>query len=418
VTTTDTNAGATTAATIAARLDSPPASHSHGPGWAQSLAKGAAGIALLHIDRAHAGTGSWQTAHTWIAAATSEDLTAGPQAGLYFGVPAVAYAVHSANTGRPGPYEQPLATLDASVADMTRRRLDQAHERIDKAVLSTFSEWDLIYGLTGIGAYLMRRDPHDTLLSEILSYLVRLTQPLRIDGETLPGWWTPTAPTGKTAPQFPGGHGNLGMAHGITGPLALLCLVPRYGVTVDGHTEAVARILAWLDRWRQDADTGSWWPQWVTSSEQRTGRFHRPGPPRPSWCYGTPGLARAQQLAGIATGDTARQRLAETALRDCLADPTRLGQLTDPSLCHGWAGLYQTAWRTVQEASTVDLLTGLRLLKDQLTRQATRWEAVPDGLLEGDAGLGLVLHTINTGTIPTSDWDTCLLITAPERPPR
>jgi hypothetical protein len=121
-----------------------------------------------------------------------------------------------------------------------------------------------------------------------------------------------------------------------------------------------------------------------------------------------------QQVAGIATGDTSRRRLAETALRDCLNDPAQLGRLTDLGLCHGWAGLYQTIWRAAQEASTVDLRTGLRLFRGQLTKQATRCEAMPGGLLEGDAGLGLVLHTIDAGTIPASGWDTCLLITGPE----
>lgn len=37
-------------------------------------------------------------------------------------------------------------------------------------------------------------------------------------------------------------------------------------------------------------------------------------PARPSWCYGTPGLARARQLAGLALRDLARQEAAEHAL--------------------------------------------------------------------------------------------------------
>lgn len=323
----------TTLDTLTGTLAWPTTADEQPPGWRQSLAKGAAGIALLHIERAGAGTGSWETAHTWLAAATRGDITVGPHTGLFFGAPAVAYALHTANIGRPGRYERPLATLDRGITGTTRRRLDHALRRIDRAEPSRLGEWDLINGLTGIGAYLLRRDPHGALLREVLSYLTRLTEPLRLGDELLPGWWTTTAPTGDTSPRFPGGHGNLGTAHGIAGPLALLSLALRRGVVVDGHEQALARICSWLDNWRQHTDTGPWWPQWVTRNEQRTGRLHRRGPLRPSWCYGTPGLARAQQLAGIATGDAARQQIAQTALSGCLTDPTQLDQLTDPRIC-------------------------------------------------------------------------------------
>src|SRR5690606_3748951 len=242
----------------------PPEPGKQPPGWSQSLAKGAVGTALLHIERAHAGTGSWQTAHTWLAAATSSEITGGPTTGLFFGAPAVAYALHTANRCAPGRYERTLAALDHSITNTTRLRLDRAHARIDRAAPARFAEWDLIYGRTGIGAYLLRRDPYSPLLRDVLSYLVRLTEPLHLDGQALPGWWTHTDPTGAVSPQFPGGHGNLGIAHGITGPLALLSLAPRHGVNVDGHSAAVARICTWLDTWRQDSDTGPWWPRWIT----------------------------------------------------------------------------------------------------------------------------------------------------------
>jgi lantibiotic biosynthesis protein len=132
--------------------------------------------------------------------------------------------------------------------------------------------------------------PASSALEHVLDYLVRLTEPLRADGETLPGWWTGDDPSFTSAPAFAGGHANLGMAHGITGPLTLIALAT---ITVGGQDEAISRICGWLDNWRQDDPTGHWWPQWITRPEQRTQRTTQPGPGRPSWCYGTPGLARA-----------------------------------------------------------------------------------------------------------------------------
>ena len=68
---------------------------------------------------------------------------------------------------------------------------------------------------------------------------MRLTDPL--DG--LPGWWTPTPPQ-RAATHPPGGYSDHGLAHGITGVLALLSLTLREGLAVPGHREAIEAICA------------------------------------------------------------------------------------------------------------------------------------------------------------------------------
>ncbi len=73
---------------------------------------------------------------------------------------------------------------------LAHRRIDLARQRIDRGQRPAFAEYDLLHGLTGIGAHLLARAPGDDALGRILAYLVRLTEPLRIDGQTLPGWWT------------------------------------------------------------------------------------------------------------------------------------------------------------------------------------------------------------------------------------
>jgi hypothetical protein len=379
-----------------------------GPTWRQSLAKGAAGIALLHIERAYAGLAGWDTAHAWLKTAAGGDIIAADHAGLFSGAPAVAFALHAADG--PGRYTRALATLDTHIAALAHCRVSRAQARIDRKTLPALAEFDLIYGLTGIGAHLLRHAPGGDALEQVLHYLVRLTEPLRARGETTPGWWTGHDPSFTSSPAFAGGHGNLGLAHGIAGPLALLALAQRRGAVVDGQADAIGRICAWLDAWRQEGNRGPWWPQWITRDELRTRRPIQPGPLRPSWCYGTLGLARAQQLASLATGDTARQHMAEHALVSCLSDPAQLSQISDTSLCHGWAGLFQTAWHAARDARNPEItaclshLTGLLIQHDRPDADEGR------GLLEGSAGLALALHTAASTTPPASGWDACLLI--------
>ncbi|WP_043727675.1 lanthionine synthetase C family protein, partial [Kutzneria sp. 744] len=373
----------------------------------QSLAGGSAGVALLHIERALAQPDRWATAHTWLSAATRGDLNGGPGACLFFGVPALAFLTHAAAEATGG-YQRALAQLDIATQQITRVRLAAAHARIDRGERPVLAEFDLIRGLTGLGAYHLLHAPEHPVTADVLAYLVRLTTPLPSRDE-LPGWWTEYGPTGQPPADYPGGHGNFGMAHGIAGPLALLALGLRAGIAVDGQAEAIARICAWLDAWQRHHPTGPWWPRTITLSEVHSGRCDQPGPAQPSWCYGTPGIARAQQLAALSTGDTARQHTAEAALLGCLTDPVQLAQIIDPSLCHGAAGLLHTTCRVAADAATNDLADHLptlaALLRDQVTIAPRNSE-----LLEGSTGAALALHTAATGMAPRSRWDSCLLL--------
>ncbi|MCX2968613.1 MULTISPECIES: lanthionine synthetase C family protein [Streptomyces] len=384
-----------------------PSDPGHGPAAralrAQSLAHGTVGTALPHIERAHRGLTSWADAHTLLTSCT-KDLLADETASLYVGAPAIAFALHTAarDTGR---YTGALHALDSRITRLTRQRVHAAHIRIDRQIRPRVGEFDLFYGLTGLGSYLLSRDPAAPAMREVLTYLVRLTLPLEHDPDQLPGWWTDLDPSGSRTAEFPGGHGNLGMAHGVGGILSLLAIAARAGAVVDGQNAAMKRICAWLDRWRQGTETSPWWPQWITWTEHRTGTVKQTGPLRPSWCYGTPGLARAQQLAALALGDTDRQRLAEHALLACLSDPDQLGRIRDAGICHGAAGLLHTTHRVARDATATGFdahLPGLRTL-------LLKHPADDDGFLDGEAGRALALLTAQTHGATASGWDACLL---------
>ncbi len=403
--------------TIADHLAAPTtlAHRSDPPWWPQSLAVGALAVALLHVERARAGLAPWQRAHDWLALAAGQPVDGGPDSHLHYGAPALAFVLHTAAHDHPGRYDRALATLDHQVTALTRRRLDDAHARIDRAEHATMAEFDAIRGLTGLGAYWLRRDPDGDLIRAVLTYLVRLTEPVENHGETLPGWWTPLAPSGRLSREFPHGHANNGVAHGIGGPLALLSLAARRRVRVEGHDTAITRICTWLDHWRQDPPSGPWWPHWITRDELRTGRSNATAPGRPSWCYGTAGLARAQQLAGLALGDTPRRHLAETALERA-TDPDRRATFRDASVCHGLAGLLHITARAADDTTNTGLSSRqsvlyAEVLDDTSILDLARSTTLRDhdlGLFEGAAGIALALHTASTApALP--GWDACLL---------
>jgi lantibiotic biosynthesis protein len=365
----------------------------------QSLAHGPLGAALLHVERARRGTGDWQDAHQVLSGIGP--LIDGDDASLYLGAPAMAFVLHLAADGT-ARYAGALRSLDALVAAHTRRRLAAAHARIDSGRHATFAEYDLFRGLTGVGALLLRRQPQGAEMKGVLDYLVRLTEPITDSaGGKRPGWWVEHAPASDTT-ATPGGHANAGMAHGITGPLALLALAMRAGVTVDGHEKALRRICRWLDQIRQSDHRGTRWPRWSSD------RGRAPAlPATPSWCYGTPGLARAQQLAAIALDDGQRKRMAERALLHCLSDPRQLDQIADRGLCHGYGGLLRTVQRVAEDADAPSRFTD-RL--DRITSRCLSTEAPEEtGFLVGDTGAALAF--LDAETQPQGQWDACLLLT-------
>jgi hypothetical protein len=415
------------AAAIADRLADPSIAETMAVGrtwWPHHLAHGAAGIVLLHAERAAAGLGPWPRVHDWLAYAVRTPVTCGPDSHLNYGGPALAFVLATVAEHLPGAYRSALHRLDATIAADAKHRATANHRRLSAGHLPLLADFDVVRGVTGLGAYLLRRIPDSPALAAVLSYLVRLTESAAHDGMTLPGWWTPVGPHGNADGRFPGGHANAGVAHGIGGPLALLALAARAGVTVPGHEAAMTTICTWLDQWRVDAPAGPVWPYWVTRDQ------HRAGPPavhlhsrRPSWCYGTAGLARAQQLAALAIGDPGRQQLAEQALARALTDPVQRAATIDPSLCHGFAGLAHLAMRVAADAGP-GTAARLRIIARELLDAIHPPDADPlltaaalldpagpgPGLLEGAAGVALAIQALGAERPPHTRWDACLLI--------
>ena len=401
-----------------AHPDTAPTASSTQPWWPQSLAHGVPGIALLHIELAAASLAPWQRAHDWLTAAVRKPVTTGADSHPYYGAPALAHALSLAADHLPGSYRRALDALDRQIIIDTRRRLVDAHRRIDQGHLPALAEFDALQGLTGYGAYLLRRDPDATVLRDVLDYLVHLTtQPMTIDGEALPGWWTPSGPSGRKDNRFPDGHGNNGTAHGVTGVLNLLSLAARHGTVVNGQLDTIDTICGWLDRWRTDSDHRPTWPYWITRAELRAGKAAPHPPLRPSWCYGTAGLARGQQLAALAVGDAGRQSMAENALMTALTDHAQLAATTDISLCHGFAGLARVAHRAAADAlpqnrtqiralisALLDTVHPLGRDPEEATTVITTDPDRGPGLLDGAAGIALAVLP------PHTTWDSCLLI--------
>ena len=378
----------------------------------QDLGSGAAGTALVRIATARSSGLTSRAIEPLIKAMTAEPITANASAGLFYGAPAVAFVLHTA--ANPA-YRTVLAKLDEHINNLTAQKLAAAYQRMDRGELTRPSEYDLISGLTGLGVYHLVRhgSASSGMTAAVLDYLVALAEPVRGHGVSVPGWWSGTGPASTPDPAWPEGHLNLGMAHGIAGILALLSGAMRAGAQVQGHVEVISELCATFDRYRQGSIACPRWPPVISLGKYSHGTAHTARRARPSWCYGTPGQARAQQLAGLAFGDHERMLTAERALTGCVLDRHVTGLLTDASLCHGWAGAVQTIRRAAADALSpgplrIALRTARQCMEDQLTRIGP---PASTGLLEGRSGIQLAQNDLSQAGSEPPAWDACLLLT-------
>ncbi|HEX5534310.1 MAG TPA: lanthionine synthetase LanC family protein, partial [Actinomycetales bacterium] len=301
----------------------------------QDLSEGTLGTALLHIER-----GDLPTARRHLAQAVTGGVSAGGNASLFHGAPALEFVL-----SRAGHADRDVRDTVDRIVDA---RLAAARRRQTSGALPHLAEFDLIRGLTGLGALLLTRGAASPRLEAVLAYLVSLSRPVHIEGRDMPGWWSAVGPGGE---EMDGGHGNNGAAHGVAGALAVLSLAARHHVHVPGQHDAIEVFARWLDRY-----DGCYW---TTHDQLSAPMPPEPEPARPSWCYGRPGIARAQQLAALALNDPARRRAAENIIVRTLTDPAHLGRITDATLCHGWAGLVTIARAAAGDSTAPERFTPL-----------------------------------------------------------
>ncbi|WP_432142872.1 lanthionine synthetase C family protein [Streptomyces sp. bgisy084] len=423
----------------------------HQPAWQPaSLLMGHPGIALLHTRCARNDARYAAVGHAHLAAAVAATTDAGPAAVGDLLLPARLHA------DAHGGYTRLLTRCAEVHADYVQARVARlaARQQEDGPGLAA-DDYDAISGLAGEGRGLLLAADHGDercaqVLREVLTYLVGITHPVPspvADGIQVPGWWC--APDRYLLPRdrvdFPQGDLNVGVAHGICGPLALMSLAYRSGHRVPGMADALRRMADWVVSTGYTDDLGTRWPGRVAPAEAAEESSHPSQelrPPReararsrPGWCYGTAGIAWSLYLAGRALGDRGLTALAEDAVGGLVRRPLDTAVSADPGFCHGRAGVLHTVsrmavatGRTEWWATADDLAWELVAECDartpfgfrQIVPPAPASGPVPHrvhhpGLLDGATGIALVLADYadarrGVGAGEGNGWDAVFLM--------
>jgi hypothetical protein len=396
--------------------------------WAPySVAQGYAGLCLLwgYLDVCFPNEGWDLVGRQHLALAVRGAEAVAPlQVGLFGGLSGLAFGAQQLS--RAGTrYQRLLASVDATIAADTIRLAEALGDSRDGV---TVGDFDIIGGLSGVGAYLLCRAP-----SSALPWVTQAMMDLTADRNGVPRWHTPAQLQWDEGMQqtYPHGSLNCGLAHGVPGLIAFLSLAMMSGDSRPGLGESLTRAADWLDANRFDDAWGINWPTAVPleriedtpGAGLRSGHPHSSpgGPSRCAWCYGSPGIARALWLAGEALN---RDDLSQTAIRaitDVFQRPIAARRIDSATFCHGVAGLLAITLRFANDTGSEELAAHSRTLVCQLLQhyqpesllgfrnlETSGSEIDQPGLLDGAPGVALTLLAAATDVEPT--WDRLFLL--------
>lgn len=360
--------------------------------WAQaSLTDGHPAVALLFAELAADDVRFRAPAHAHLTAAG-----VGRGHGLFDGPAALAFAGHAAACVHGG-YTQLLDTLDRTIAAQARHHARACRDRVSRGEpVGSWATYDVTNGATGIARYLLLRADGSPETAEALTELLKTLTMLAAGPESL--WHTDR-------------HLNLGLAHGVAGPLALLAIANEAAAPqLDAAADQLVRMLC---HWRRDDEAGPFWPRRAVEGTPAARE-------RDAWCHGAAGIGRALYLAGRSFNRPEWTALAHAALRSAL--PPRGPH--DSALCHGWAGLLQITLRMAADTGDAHYEAAAETLAAHLLADFDtdapfgyrfphpRAERPLDrpGFLDGAAGVALALHAYAVDRPPRTLWDAALLL--------
>lgn len=240
---------------------------------------------------------------------------------LFSGLSGIGFAIDIASDEQ-NSYQGILKQIDELIVQYVLKFINSGKLEV------TPTNYDVIQGLSGIGRYLLNRSSYHhyakNALKEILNYFKIIhysknnwivsnnNQFLDIDKQN-----------------YPSGNINLGLAHGILGPLSLVALSKMEGIEIEGHTQFLYDFTSFLlkpefkhnDEWLDRYDVLE---KFIPIYSVRNG-----------WCYGDTSVMSALLLSAKALNDDELLYTSKRILLNIIEKNN--DDLISPTFCHGLA---------------------------------------------------------------------------------
>lgn len=314
--------------------------------------------------------------------------------------------------------------IKISIDSYLKELLNVALPIINGSSSLSIHAYDAIQGLSGILNYFMlteqNRSFFENEINEILDFFIGLSQDELIEDKKITKWLiTPeNLFLEEERMRFPDGVINLGLSHGISGPLVVMSSALQKGIKRSGLSEAVqylADIL--ISSKNTQSDT---WPGMIDINDFINSQRYEYDY-RDAWCYGRPGVAFALLKAGLALDNKNYYSVAVEAMKKGIENEKGV---ISPTFCHGYSGLaymyfkffkltgeslfYHEAQRlTKKTADYFDDQTPFGFQNIEYNENSIK-KINSVGLLDGISGVYLVLLSIMTDK--EGDWEAMFLL--------
>lgn len=216
-------------------------------------------------------------------------------------------------------------------------------------------------------------------------------------------------------------HYNFGLSHGIPSIIAILSILQnKVKEPNEENYNLVKRSIDFISSYKSTSDTLSLFPNFGILNKAELTYDSRLG-----WCYGDLGIANTFWLAGTAfNNENWKTEAIDIFLHAAKRVNLEENHVTDNAICHGTAGIAHIfnkiycATKKVEfdEARNYWLQKTIEfdIYKNSFTSVETENESnnITNnyGLLEGLAGIGIVLMSFLKNDNENMEWDNCLLL--------
>ena len=208
---------------------------------------------------------------------------------------------------------------------------------------NTTGNYEVIKGLSGPLSFLLMLGTEKKIedpIRKIVNILIRRSKTKSVKDCTVTGWhYFPSATESLyMTEEAKNGVVNYSLSHGMGGPLAALSLAHKNGYRADGLDEAINCLVSEFMKAVYYYDDIACWPGRITF-EQYIGQEEIVKTPKQmSWCYGSVGILRVLYLYGRSMPDEKISQFALDELIKIASMPVRDYLLSQPIVCHGFAG--------------------------------------------------------------------------------
>ncbi len=247
-------------------------------------------------------------------------------------------------------------------------------------------DYDIIMGVSGALYYLLDFDFDDKERSSItssLNYLISLGNCHKYRGNNVINFHIENRNLFYAdREQYPNGSINLGISHGMMGPMITLSKAFKLGYRPDGLESAVTTIFEIYEKLKCNKENIPYWPGQISidqfvnfENEEKNVTYHLTS----SWCYGNVGIS--QGLLQVAENMGWKKDGIEKDLIAIIENKEKYN-LFSPGLCHGYSSILAIMIVRYIHSGKKDYINGIEYVITEIVRLYENNNDYLDGNIE------------------------------------